>query len=244
MRKDETRTDADPSEHGTGEVTVNTLLAELHATRVATWPAGDLQVNVEQRQLLVDTIDRDAVVGIGDVLDPIRLPEVDGGVVDLDEVLAVGPVVLLFFRFAGCPACNVALPHYRDTLHPGLVALGATLVGVSPQVPDDLRAIKVRHDLPFRIASDTDDALARLLGIAYVPDAASQRYARAKGADIGRITGTGRWELPMPAVVVIDRSRVVRFVDVSPDWMVRTEAATVLEAVAGMVATQAPHIVR
>ena len=75
----------------------------------------------------------------------------------------------------------MALPHYRDALHPGLVELSARLVGVSPQVPQDLRAIKVRHSLPFPIASDTDDALARTLGIAYVPDEASKRYARAKG---------------------------------------------------------------
>ena len=215
-------------------VTVNTLLAELHATRVATWPAADLQVNIDQRKLLTDKADRRAFVQAGDVLDPIRLPEVDGGVVDLDELLQDGPVVLLFFRFAGCPACNVALPHYRDALHPGLVELGATLVGVSPQVPQDLRYIKVRHDLPFPVASDTDDALARALGIAYVPDEASQRYARSKGADIGRITGTDRWELPMPAAIVVDRDRVVRFADVSPDWMVRTEAAIVLEAVAAI----------
>ena len=112
--------------------------------------------------------------------------------------------------------------------------MGATLVGISPQVPHDLRDIKVRHHLPFPVASDTDDALARALGIAYVPDEASQRYARSKGADIGRITGTGRWELPMPAVIVVDRCRVVRFADVSPDWMVRTEAAIVLEAVAAI----------
>jgi hypothetical protein len=32
-------------------------------------------------------------------------------------------------------------------------------------------------------------------------------------------------------VLVIDTDRVVRFVDVSPDWLVRTEAAPIIEAV-------------
>jgi hypothetical protein len=32
-------------------------------------------------------------------------------------------------------------------------------------------------------------------------------------------------------VVVVDRDHVVRFADVHPDWMVRTEAAAVIAAV-------------
>lgn len=35
----------------------------------------------------------------------------------------------------------------------------------------------------------------------------------------------------MPAVIVIDHTRTVRFVDVSPDWMVRTEAESILNTV-------------
>ncbi len=67
---------------------------------------------------------------------------------------------------------------------------------VTPQVIDDLVDIEDRHHLTFAVVSDHDDALARQLGIAFEPDAAS----RAKGADVGAITGTGRWQLPMPAV--------------------------------------------
>jgi hypothetical protein len=44
----------------------------------------------------------------------------------------------------------------------------------------------------------------------------------------------------MPALVVVDAGRVVRFADVSPDWMVRTEAGVVLEAVAAIAAGRTP----
>jgi peroxiredoxin len=210
---------------------LRSLLAELHATRVATWPADDLAANVDQRRLLEETADRSAFVRPGDVLDPFTLVEVQAGPVTLDGLLAGGPLVLIFFRFAGCPACNLALPYYQRELLPGLDELGATLVAVSPQVPEDLVEIKTRHDLGFAVASDHDDALARRLGIAYTPDAASRAYAERKGSDIGAITGTGRWELPMPTVLVVDRQRVVRFADVHPDWLVRTEAPEILAAV-------------
>ncbi len=35
----------------------------------------------------------------------------------------------------------------------------------------------------------------------------------------------------MPTVVVIGQDRAVRFADVAPDWLARTEAEPVLEAV-------------
>jgi peroxiredoxin len=134
-------------------------------------------------------------------------------------------------RFAGCPACNIALPYYQRRLHPELKALGATLAAVSPQVPHRLVEIKRRHGLDFAVASDVDNALGRRFGILYTADEASQAAARAQGSFIGDVTGTGTWELPMPAVIVIGQDRQVRFADVSPDWLVRTEAGPVLEAV-------------
>jgi peroxiredoxin len=102
---------------------------------------------------------------------------------------------------------------------------------VSPQVPDRLVAIKRRHSLAFPVASDLNNALGRRFGILYEFDEASKQSALAKNNPIGEVTGTGTWELPMPTVVVIDRKRVVRFADVHPDWLIRTEAEPILAAV-------------
>jgi peroxiredoxin len=207
------------------------LLADLHAERVATWKPEVLQINIDQRRTLVETADRSAWVEAGDIAPDFRLPEVDGGELTLESLTAHGPAVLIFFRFAGCPACNIALPYYTRNLWPGLKALGASLTAVSPQVSERLVEIKRRHDLPFNVASDLGNALGRRLGILYEFDEASKASARAKGGFIGDTTGTGTWELPMPTVVVIDRGGRVAFAEVSPDWLVRTEAAPILSAV-------------
>jgi len=109
-------------------------LAELHAHRVATYKPEDLAVNINQRQFLVDTADHAKFIKPGDKVQNFMLPEVDGGAVELDALLANGPAVLIFFRFAGCPACNIALPYYERQLYPGLAELGASLVAISPLV--------------------------------------------------------------------------------------------------------------
>jgi peroxiredoxin len=214
---------------------VTGLLADLHAYRVQVMAPKDLQATIDQRRLLEQTADRSAFVKAGDVVEPFVLPEVLGGTVDLERLLAAGPVVLLFFRFAGCPACNISLRHYQQELYPALAGLGATLVAVSPQVPGKLAAIKNRYGFLFPVASDTGSELGRRFGVTFAPSPEAQARALAKGSDLGAELGTGTWELPMPTVVVIDTDRVVRFADVHPDWLVRTEADAVVEAVRALV---------
>jgi peroxiredoxin len=212
------------------EDSLNTQFAALHAQRVATMNPEDLGVNIRQRQYLVDHADRSRFLKPGDIVPAFTLPEVDGGTVVLDELLARGPVVLIFFRFAGCPACNIALPYYQRELYPALAARGASLVAISPQTPEKLREIRIRHQLPFPVASDKNNALARHFGITFTANEESQAHSRAKGVDLGEITGTGTWELPMPAAIVIGPDRIAQFVSVSPDWLLRAEAREILAA--------------
>ena len=219
--------------------TLAKLFAELHAERVKTWEPAALNANIEQRRRLVETADRAGFVAAGDKVTGFALEEVDGATLTLDGLVSGGPAVLIFFRFAGCPACNIALPYYQQRLAPHLKALGASLTAVSPQIPERLVEIKRRHGLEFNVATDRDNALGRRFGVLYEPDEASKAAARAKGTFIGDATGTGTWELPMPTVVVIDPQRTVRFVSVRPDWLDRTEAEPVIEAVEAAAAVAA-----
>ena len=213
-----------------GHERLNDKFAALHAHRVQTMNPQDLDVNIRQREYLVQNTDRSKLPRPGDKVPDFDLPDVEGGSVKLVDLRAKGPVVLLFFRFAGCPACNIALPHYEQHLYPGLTARGATLLAVSPQVPEKLLEIKTRHNLSFKLASDTGNRLGKHFGIVFSPSPEAQKNAEAKGINLGEITGTGTAELPMPAVIVIGRDGVIRYADVSPDWLVRTEVEEILAA--------------
>lgn len=214
---------------------LNGRLSALHAERVATWSPEDLAVNINQRNLLTETIDRTRIVKPGDTVEPFELLDVEGETLTLAELVASGPVVLIFFRFAACPACNIALPYYDKHLAPPLADLDVRLVAVSPQIPERLVDIKRTHGLSFDVASDKGAKLARRFNILYAYDEPSRKAALAKGRPIGDVTGTATWELPMPAIVVIDGNRVVCFADVSPDWLLRTEPETVVDTVARLV---------
>jgi len=212
------------------ETSLRQKLAELHAERVRTYDPAALKINIDQRAELVEAARTARFVRAGDRVEPFTVQEVGGATLSLDDLLAHGPAVLVFFRFAGCPACNIALPHYEQALAPGLRALGASFTAISPQVPERLREIKARHSLSFHVASD-GNALGRRLGILYTANEASRAAAEARGVNLGEVVGTFTWELPQPAAIVIGQDRVVHFADVSPDWLVRTEAEPVLQAV-------------
>lgn len=210
---------------------VQASLDRLQAERDETWSAPDLEANASVRRNLEERVNRDGIVKEGDVVESFTLAEVDGGVVSLTELLADGPVVLVFFRFEGCPACNAAWSAYRESLAPALRDLGAHLVAVSPQVPEKLVLFKRRHRLDCLVASDPDGILLHRFGIAFSPSEEERSRQRQEGKDLGAVLGAGNWDLPYPTAVVIGQDQVVRFADAHPDWMVRTESETIIDAV-------------
>jgi peroxiredoxin len=208
--------------------TLAASFAALEEERERSWPPERLADNRAQRRALVAAFDPTRIAQPGDRLDPYALLDDDGGAVTLDELTRDGPAVLIFFRFAGCPACNIALPYYDRQLRPALAAAGIALAAVSPQVPGRVGEIGRRHGLGFPVLSDPDNGLARRLGISFLP--ATIPAGPPPAGWIGELTGTGSWELPQPTVLVIDRGRVVRSIAVSPDWLDRPEAEDILAA--------------
>ncbi|WP_430782678.1 redoxin domain-containing protein [Actinoplanes sp. G11-F43] len=155
-------------------------------------------------------LDRNAIwkrmVAAGDRLPPHPLYEVDLGPVHPARLLATGPLVLVFVRYAGSPACDAALRSYQGHLQPELDRLGAHLVAVSPQAPNRLAAVKHREELGYLVTSDPRHVLIDALNIGF----------GNPGADV--VLGTGRSVLPFAAAVVVDRTGVVRFAEVRPNW--------------------------
>ncbi|MDT5042871.1 MAG: hypothetical protein QOE51_3856 [Actinoplanes sp.] len=159
------------------------------------------------------------MVAAGDRLPVVPLVEVDLGPIHLDRLRDTGPVVLIFFRYAGSPECAAALRRYEYTLAPALAGLDAHLVAVSPQEPQRLEAAKRRHNLSYLVASDPRHALIDALNIGFA----------SPGADA--VLGTGRSVLPFAAVVVVDRAGLVRYADVHADWASLTAPGAIIRAV-------------
>ncbi|WP_290055764.1 peroxiredoxin-like family protein [Amycolatopsis solani] len=160
---------------------------------------------------------------VGDKIDDFTLPGADGVPVSLGALVADGPAVLVFYRGQWCPYCNLTLRTYQRELLPELGRSGASLVAISPQKADG-----PLPDLEFPVLSDVGSTVARGLGLSYPVSAEVRAAMQALGTDLEQVNGA--WELVHPAVVVVDRDRRLRFVDVHPDFVTRTEPADILKS--------------
>lgn len=157
------------------------------------------------------------------------LPNQNGGTTDLGALLAAGPLVITFYRGGWCPYCNLELRAYQKLL-PEFSALGARLVAVSPETPDNTLTTAEKNALAFDVLSDTSGRLADALGIRFKLSPAIKALYQKFGHDLPTRNGDGEWSLPMPAAYVVARGGVIALADVDPDYRRRLDPAKALEA--------------
>ena len=173
----------------------------------------------------------DGRVAVGDVIADVTLPDAHGRPV---SVPGGRPVVIVFYRGAWCPYCNVALAAYQREVLPAAREAGVDFVAVSPQGPDGSLTVAQQNELTFPVLTDHGGGVARSLGIAFDLADDVQAAQLEFGNDFTSINSGGEWALPKPTVLVVDADRVVRFVNVRPDYTQRTEPSAVLAAIAAL----------
>jgi peroxiredoxin len=178
------------------------------------------------------------VVKVGDRLGNFILNDALGRSVSLEEIVATGPAVVVFYRGGWCPYCNLALRTYQLELLPLLNAVGARLVAISPQNPDESLSTSEKANLSFTVLSDPGSRLAERLGIAFQPSTDVLAAQNQLGLDLSEVNAEGSTLLPRPTVLIIDQNRYVEFVDVQSDYTIRTEVADIAKAVKAMPSTK------
>lgn len=169
---------------------------------------------------------------VGDRAPDFTLHDQLGRQVSLAGERAQGPVVLIFYRGAWCPYCNIMLRTY-GLRSADFSRRGARLVAVSPQTPDNSLTMAEKHGLEFPVLSDVGGEVIGAYGLEYDVEGQARELLAATGTDVAKYNGEGGWILPAPAVFVIDREGIVRFAGVNGDYTQRVEpdeALTALDA--------------
>jgi len=113
-----------------------------------------------------------------------------------------------------------------------LSAHAATLVALTPQLPEHSRGLAAKQQLGYELLSDPGNAYTARLGLRFVlPDDLRQVYL-AHNIDLPKHNGEPSWTLPIPGRLVVDRNGIVRAVDVDPDYTRRPEPEKTLAELA------------
>ncbi|MEM9167294.1 MAG: peroxiredoxin-like family protein [Planctomycetota bacterium] len=173
-----------------------------------------------------------SALNIGDSAPAFELPNATGDTTALTQLLEAGPVVVTFYRGGWCPYCNIQLRAYQQRLSE-IQTLGASLVAISPEVPDESLSTREKNALGFHVLSDAGNAVADAFGVRYrlpdeLVDAFSGRF------DLEQYNGDGSWTLPLAATYVIDREGVIRWTYLSADYRERAEPQAIIDALSAL----------
>lgn len=153
------------------------------------------------------------------------------------DLIAIGPLIINFFRGRWDPYCVTELEAWRD-LQPQLRERGALLVAISPQTTRQNNFTLEQHGLPFPLLSDPGASTAEQFGIAYTIPHDHRRYFQSilvnipfNNAGLSYHNATeASWRLPLPAVFLISQSNTIVFAEGHADPRVRPEPADVFAA--------------
>jgi len=170
----------------------------------------------------------DKAVKVGDEIPAFTLPDAVGNLVTSGELLTRGPLVVVFYRGAWCPYCNLELKALQDNL-PEIQSLGAQLVAISPMTPDNSLSLADKHGLEFPVLSDRGLKVAGEFGLVYSFPLELRGFFQKAGIDLTSYNGDGSWKLPMPATYVTDHDGIV-VSRVSADWRERLDPLEIIAA--------------
>ncbi|NNM86669.1 MAG: AhpC/TSA family protein [Phycisphaerales bacterium] len=166
-------------------------------------------------------------VAVGQQAPDFSLPDMQNTLVTLSARLARRPVVVSFYRGGWCPYCNLQLRALGQSLD-AIERLGAELIAISPQTPDNSLSTVEKNSICFTVLSDVGNKVARRYGLVFTLAESLRPLYKSFGIDIPASNGDETWELPLPATYVIDQQGVVRGGFVNADYTRRMEPADII----------------
>ena len=206
---------------------LNAARAKDHREQVIPKPALAI-MDAETARLVASDLAASALK-VGDPAPDFILPDAHGEPVRLHSLLRAGPVVLVFYRGGWCPYCNLHLRGFQRRL-PEIRALGAQIVAISPQLPDNSLSTQEKNELAFPVLSDVGNKVARQFGIVFELSGELLKLYRQFGHALEDFNGkAGRKELPVPGTFLLDPKGIARLAHVDVDYTHRLDPDKVIE---------------
>ena len=162
-----------------------------------------------------------SAINVGDQAPNFTLLNATGNKVTLQEELKKGPVILTWYRGGWCPYCNMTLHALQEEL-PNFVANGASLIALTPELPDNSLSTSEKNNLEFEVLSDVGNGVAKEYGIVFeLIESVADSYN--KSFNLVKYNGDDSNELPLAASYVIDTNGKVIYAFLDADYRNRAE---------------------
>lgn len=117
---------------------------------------------------------------------------------------------------------------------PEINDLGAELVAISPELPDNTLSMEEKNGITFQVLSDLGNTYARQCGLVFTLAEELRPIYKDWGADLPANNGDDTFELPLPATYVVDQQSKIILSFVDTDYTKRLEPSAILDALKGI----------
>ncbi len=111
---------------------------------------------------------------------------------------------------------------------PEIKSLGAELVTISPQLPDNSLSTTEKLALEFEVLSDVGNKVARDFGLVFKLSDKMQEIYGNFGMDLPTANGDQSFELPIPATYVVAQNGIITFAFIDADYTNRVDPQTII----------------
>lgn len=209
------------------------LIEEIEKKR-ASFTAG---LNANQKEIMQASTDAlkqsnlvEKAIKTGGILPEFELPNVANQKVSLSSLLRRGSLIISFYRGGWCPYCNLELKALQEIL-PQAKELGAQLIAISPETPDNSLSTSEKNELNFEVLSDLGNMYAKELGLVFeMPEDLRKLYLDDFSIDVTKYNGNNDFELPMPATYVVNSEGKIIHHFIPADYLERLDPQKIVEA--------------
>ena len=113
-------------------------------------------------------------------------------------------------------------------------SLGFQILAISPDNPTSMMETIKDKDLKYTLLSDASMQYAKKLGIAFKVDDKTIKKYKTFGIDLEKASGENHFQLPAPAVFVIDKKGIIQFSYINPNYKVRLDPTVLLAVLNSM----------
>ncbi len=181
------------------------------------------------QQALKDSRIAERALAAGNDAVDFTLPNARGEQVSSEALRQQGPIVVSFYRGGWCPYCGLELKALQS-VNTEIEALGARLIAISPQRPDESLSTAEKNQLEFEVLSDVNSKVADQYGLTFSLDEDLRPIYKNWGADVAAVNDDPDCKLPLPATYVISQDGKIVHSFVEEDYTERLEPDEILNA--------------
>lgn len=154
----------------------------------------------------------------------------DGAPVSFQAMIMQKPSIILFYRGGWCPYCNRQLAGIKD-IEQDLVDMGYQVLAISPESPAKLQEQKLETEFAVKLLSDEKLDIIKGFGVGfYVPAETKDRYKSKWNIQLTDEEGSDNAVLPAPALFIADKTGLIKFNYINPNYKVRPSTELILQA--------------